>query len=475
MSDAPTCFVMMPFDLKKDPISGRVIDFNAVYDDALHPAIVAAGLLPLRGDLDAQGGIIHKSFFEKLILCDFAVADLTTHNPNVFYEYGARHALRPRTTIAVTAHPEALPFDVTPLRAVTYKLDSSNKLAGNALEEFKASLTLALEAARERVLQAEGDPLRDADSPVFQLIQGLAPPDLSHLRADRFPERVRSEQQLSNEIKDVRLHVEHGNDESLAAAREKLAEIAQRVDANPDSPANLRIEVMLAHRALDDWDQMVATYEAFPPEVQRQRIPREQYAMALNRLSDRDSKYSRMALDELRKVEKDFGTSAETSGLIGRVYKDRWLKAFRAGESGARSLLKDATAAYRRGFNADLRDFYPGINYATLLFAAGEQRRAELEEVLPVVRYAVSQRLTQEPENYWVHATLCELSVLTQDEDAAVDHLDDAISRIEEAFQPKTTAKNLSIIKETAPDQSDVGFIEQLREELLKKASKLGT
>ena len=41
------------------------------------------------------GGIIHKPMFERLILCDYAVADLTTANANVFYELGIRHAVAP--------------------------------------------------------------------------------------------------------------------------------------------------------------------------------------------------------------------------------------------------------------------------------------------------------------------------------------------------------------------------------------------
>jgi len=34
--------------------------------------------------------------FERLILCEYAVADLTTANANVFYELGIRHAIRPK-------------------------------------------------------------------------------------------------------------------------------------------------------------------------------------------------------------------------------------------------------------------------------------------------------------------------------------------------------------------------------------------
>ena len=67
------------------------------------PAIGAAELEPLRADQDLVGGMIHKPMFERLILADYAVADLTTANANVFYELGVRHAARPYSTVLVSA------------------------------------------------------------------------------------------------------------------------------------------------------------------------------------------------------------------------------------------------------------------------------------------------------------------------------------------------------------------------------------
>lgn len=50
----------------------------------------------VRADEEKLGGIIHKAMFERLLLCAFAVADLTTSNPNVMYELEIRHAALPR-------------------------------------------------------------------------------------------------------------------------------------------------------------------------------------------------------------------------------------------------------------------------------------------------------------------------------------------------------------------------------------------
>ena len=94
----PFCFVLMPFGKKPD--NGRLdIDFDSVYYDLIFPAIEEAGLKPIRADEEKVGGIIHKPMFERLILCEYAVVDFTTGNPNVFYELGVRHAARPYSTV----------------------------------------------------------------------------------------------------------------------------------------------------------------------------------------------------------------------------------------------------------------------------------------------------------------------------------------------------------------------------------------
>src|ERR687887_1504947 len=124
----PLCFVLMPFGQKPSP-SGKLIDFDAVYQELIAPAIAVARLEPLRADEEMTGGIIHKPMFERLILCEYAVADLTTANANVFYELGVRHAVRPWSTVLIYAESGArLPFDLSPIRALPYHIGSEGKV-----------------------------------------------------------------------------------------------------------------------------------------------------------------------------------------------------------------------------------------------------------------------------------------------------------------------------------------------------------
>src|SRR5579863_8022263 len=115
------CFVLMPFGVKADA-SGRMIDFNCIYDTIFRPAVNATGLLPVRADEEQAQGFIHKLMYERLLLSEYAIADLTILNANVYYELGVRHAARPETTVLTMASGSPLPFDVGPLRALPYAL-----------------------------------------------------------------------------------------------------------------------------------------------------------------------------------------------------------------------------------------------------------------------------------------------------------------------------------------------------------------
>ena len=85
----PLCFVLMPFGKKTDA-AGRLTNFDSVYEKVIAPGVKQAGLEPIRADEEKIGGTIHKPMFERLMLCPYAVADITGANPNVFYELGIR-------------------------------------------------------------------------------------------------------------------------------------------------------------------------------------------------------------------------------------------------------------------------------------------------------------------------------------------------------------------------------------------------
>src|SRR3954470_16473344 len=98
----PVCYILMPFGKKYDA-SGILVDFESVYSELIAPAVREAGFDPLRADeeMTGAGGLLFKPKFERIVLSELVVADLTTASPNVFYEMGVRHASQPRGTILV--------------------------------------------------------------------------------------------------------------------------------------------------------------------------------------------------------------------------------------------------------------------------------------------------------------------------------------------------------------------------------------
>lgn len=451
-ADRPLCFVVMPFGQKRDPAGGADIDFDRIYENGIRPAVEAAGLLPIRADEERVGGIIHTPMFERLLLCEYAVADLTTANANVFYELGVRHTARPSTTLSIFASRQPIPFDVAMLHALPYELGEDNRFGDRQAEALRGALEMRLGELRQ-----EAGRSGHRDSPVFELIEGWQP-DLSHLKTDLFHEQVTLREDLRRRMEGARRRGAEGKGELDALRRE--------LEPLEDREAGLLVDLMLAYRAVSDWDGMVSLVEAMPEVVRRQVMVREQYALALNRRAggehaqpdDRDR-----ALEVLRKLERERGADPETCGILGRVHKDAWKEAREAGSYAAAGHLEQAIDAYRRGFQADWRDAYPGINAVTLLDVQGdEEALKERDRLLPVVRFAVEQRLGDDTD-YWDHATLLELAVLAGDPAGAHRHLARALAADPEPWMPETTAGNLSMIRQARSDRGDeVGWLDEL-------------
>jgi O-acetyl-ADP-ribose deacetylase (regulator of RNase III) len=117
-----TCFVIMPFG-KKEDIEGTIIDFDKVYEDLIEPVITEMNMKCVRCDQVAAAGWIHKDMIRYIHDSEACVVDLTTCNPNVFYELGIRHALRRQVTVLLRQKNVRLPFNIQGLRTIEYGLD----------------------------------------------------------------------------------------------------------------------------------------------------------------------------------------------------------------------------------------------------------------------------------------------------------------------------------------------------------------
>jgi hypothetical protein len=105
-----SCFVMMPF---ADPV-------GAYYRTIYEPAILKAGLRPIRADDDIfSTGKIIDQVWSGIQAAKVLVAELTGRNPNVFYELGLAHALQ-KPVVLVSSNEGDVPFDVQHIRVIYY-------------------------------------------------------------------------------------------------------------------------------------------------------------------------------------------------------------------------------------------------------------------------------------------------------------------------------------------------------------------
>jgi tetratricopeptide (TPR) repeat protein len=437
------CFVLMPFGKKPDA-SGSLVDFDAVYHELIAPAIAQADLDPLRADEEMTGGIIHKPMFERLLLCPYAVADLSTANANVFYELGVRHAVRPYSTVLIFAEGGRLPFDVAPLRAFPYKLTSTGGPADAAITQ--AAISARLNDARNTT----------ADSPVFQLVDGIQPMDISHVKTDVFRDRVQYSVDVKGRLATAR---EQGVD-AVRAIEKELTPVA-------DAESGVVIDLFLSYRAVKAWSDMIALVPKMAAPLAAAAMVQEQLALALNR-AGRPEDAERILLDLIERR----GPTSETCGILGRVYKDRWEAAKNRGDGLlARGLLDKAINAYLRGFETDWRDAYPGINAVTLMELRNppDPRR---EQLLPVVKYAVGRRIATGKPDYWDHATLLELAVLAKDEQGADDAAAGALAVLREGWEAETTERNLRLIREAREQRQEFFSWAKVIEDALENRAK---
>lgn len=438
----PLCFVLMPFGEKADT-SGMKINFDIIYEELIHPAIEQAGLEPIRADEEKAGGMIHKPMFERLILCEYAVADLTTANPNVFYELGVRHAARPYKTILIFNSKMQLPFDLNMLRALPYKLDNNGRLEDKH-NDMENLLTKLEQIKNETYI----------DSPLFQLFEELRPQTLDHEKTDIFREQVLYSQQVKDKLKEARKQ-----------GKDAVKEIETELGALNDVESGILIDLFLSYRATSAWEEMIALVGKMPRPLAERVMVQEQLAFAFNR-NGRGEKAEEILLQV---IEKN-GPSSETYGHLGRVYKDRWEQALKLGEPlRAAALLDKAVDNYIKGFEADWRDFYPGINAVTLM-EMKETPDERQSKFLPLVTFAVEQKIARGNPDYWDYATLLELAVLADNQYDVDKWLGRSLISIREPWEPESTARNLRLIKDAREKRGqDAAWIQQIVDQLLKK------
>ena len=159
-----TCFVIQPFD--KGPFDKR-------YQDIIRPAIEAADLEPYRVDEDPAASIPIEEIERGIREARICVADITTDNPNVWFELGYAIACRKEVVLLCSeARETRYPFDIQHRNVIQYLTDST--------QDFD---TLGEEIARRiRAFLRKKEKLDQVTSPIAD-IEGLSQHEMAVLVA----------------------------------------------------------------------------------------------------------------------------------------------------------------------------------------------------------------------------------------------------------------------------------------------------
>ena len=138
-----SCFVMQPF---ASPL-------GEYYEKIYRPAIEKAGLRPVRADAEIFAtGKIMDQVWSGINAAKVLVAELTTRNPNVFYELGLAHAMK-KPVVLVSAKEEDVPFDLQHIRVIYY--DMSDPFWGSKLiEKVAENILSAIQNPEEAVFKS---------------------------------------------------------------------------------------------------------------------------------------------------------------------------------------------------------------------------------------------------------------------------------------------------------------------------------
>jgi len=127
----PKAFVVMQFgDL-----------YDSIYHDVIKPVCRTKGFDAFRADDIYRPGMILEDIVRGIIESDIVIAEVTSGNPNVYYEIGYSHAIG-KSTILLVERNVKLPFDISSYRCIYYdntikgKNDVEESL-GKHLDEIK--------------------------------------------------------------------------------------------------------------------------------------------------------------------------------------------------------------------------------------------------------------------------------------------------------------------------------------------------
>ena len=160
------CFVIQPFDKGK---------FDKRFDDVFAPAISKAGLEPYRVDRDPSVSIPIEDIESEIEGSRACLADITTDNPNVWFELGFAIACRREVVLVCSSERTSdFPFDVHHRNIIKYTSESPRDF-----DDLSNKITERLKG----ILEKEGDLGQVARMNSLAAVEGLEQYEIATLIA----------------------------------------------------------------------------------------------------------------------------------------------------------------------------------------------------------------------------------------------------------------------------------------------------
>lgn len=377
----PIAFMVMPFgtkdtDQETEGVPSEV-DFDALWSKVYYP-VLEEHYTPVRADEDFGASIL-VDMIQRLAAADVVVADISIPNANVYYEVGVRHAARNGGCVLVAADWSQTPFDLAQVRRLQYPLPEG------AVPDDVAS------AARDSLRSHLPEAAAKGDSPVFTAVPNFPEHDPSTLEAFRDFARRMSDFHAS--VREV----------ALAPAAERRQR-GMALAARHRGPLSKGVawELIVLLRDHVGWEETSAFIEGLDPSLREAPEIREQHWLAVS--GTKDHARAAAQLEELITV---CGATPERCGLLGGRYKRLATAASARGdEAESASHLNAAVAAYQRGMQLDLNEYYCSSNLPRLLRLRDETDDAHAAERAEVVtRNACERALERGEGDEWLRPT----------------------------------------------------------------------
>jgi hypothetical protein len=119
-----TCFYITPIG-EENSDERQHADFMMSY--IIEPAVKEFALKVVRADKMGKPGMIGKQVVEHILKSRLVIADLSFHNPNVFYELCLRHTTR-LPTVQIIRAVDKIPFDLNQYRTIPIETQNAYTL-----------------------------------------------------------------------------------------------------------------------------------------------------------------------------------------------------------------------------------------------------------------------------------------------------------------------------------------------------------